>query len=178
MIKPFLEAGKIVSVHGLKGEVRVQPFCDSGEFLKKFRKLYFDKKGEKSVKLISVRPHGNVVIMKLEGTDTVEEANLLRGKMLYLKRDDAKLRDGQYFISELIGSKVYDVDNESIFYGKISDVSYTGANDVWHIKSENGKEYLIPAIPPVIIDTDVENETIKIRPLKGIFDGEVNGDED
>ena len=178
MIKPFLEAGKIVSVHGLKGEVRVQPYCDSGEFLKKFKTLYFDKRGEKAVKLISVRPHGNVVIMKLEGTDTVEAANLLRGKMLYLKREDARLREGQYFISELIGCKVYDADNESISYGVISDVSYTGANDVWHIKNENGKEYLIPAIPPVIIDTDVENETVKIRPLKGIFDGEVNGDED
>lgn len=178
MIKPFLEAGKIVSVHGLKGEVRVQPYCDSGEFLKKFKTLYFDKKGEKEVRIISVRPHGNVVIMKLLGTDTVEEANLLRGKMLYLKREDAKLREGQYFISELIGCKVYDADNEALFYGKISDVSYTGANDVWHIKNEEGKEYLIPAIPPVIIETDVENEKVTIRPLKGIFDGEVNGDED
>ena len=178
MIKAFLEAGKIVSVHGLRGELRVQPFCDSGEFLKKFKTLYFDKKGEKAVRVISVRPHGNVVIMKLEGTDTVEAANALRGKMLYLKREDARLREGQYFISELIGCSVYDADDESILYGKISDVSFTGANDVWHIKNESGREYLIPAIPPVIIDTDVESETVKIRPLKGIFDGEVNGDED
>ena len=178
MIKPFLEAGKIVSVHGLKGEVRVQPWSDSGEFLKAFKTFYFDKKGEKSVRVISLRPHGNVVIVKLEGTDTVEEANALRGKMLYLKREDAKLKEGQYFISELIGCSVYDADDESIFYGRISDVSFTGANDVWHIKSENGKEYLIPAIPPVVIETDVYSEKVKIRPLKGIFDGEVNGDED
>ena len=178
MIKPFLEAGEIVSVHGLKGEVRVQPWSDSGEFLKSFKTFYFDKKGEKSVKVISLRPHGNVVIVKLEGTDTVEEANALRGKMLYLKREDAKLKEGQYFISELIGCSVFDADDESVFYGRISDVSFTGANDVWHIKSESGKEYLIPAIPPVVIETDVFAEKVRIRPLKGIFDGEVNGDED
>lgn len=178
MIKPFLEAGKIVSVHGLKGEVRVQPWSDSGEFLKGFKTFYFDKKGEKSVKVVSLRLHGNVVIVKLEGTDTVEDANGLRGKMLYLKREDAKLKEGQFFISELIGCTVFDADDESVVYGKISDVSQTGANDVWHIKNAAGKEYLIPAIPSVITETDVENETVKIRPLKGIFDGEVNGDED
>lgn len=178
MIKSFLEAGKIVSVHGLKGEVRVQPWCDNGDFLKSFKTLYYDKEGKKSVKVNSVRPHGNIVIIKLDGVNTVEEAQGLKGKMLYLKRTDAKLKDGQYFISELIGCDVFDVDDESVVYGKISDVSYTGANDVWHIKSASGKEYLIPAIASVVIYTNVEAGIVKIRPLKGIFDTEVNGDED
>lgn len=178
MIKEYLEIGKIVSVHGLKGEVRVQPWCDSGDFMKKFKTLYFDKNGKNSISVVACRPHGNVVILKLDGVDTPEQAQLLRGKMLYMKRADAKLAKTQYFIAELIGCTVYDADDERRIYGKISDVSKTGANDVWHIQDENGKEYLIPAIPIVVVETDVENEKVKIRPLKGIFDAEVNGDED
>ena len=178
MIKDYLEIGKIVGVHGLKGEVRVQPWCDSGEFMKKFKTLQFDKKGEKSVSVISCRPHGNVVILKLENSNTPEEAQSLRNKMLYMKRADAKLSKGQYFISELIDCTVVDYDNESLVYGRLSDVSQTGANDVWHIEDGNGKEYLIPAIPIVVKDTDVEKGIIRITPLKGIFDTEVNGDED
>lgn len=176
MIKPYLEIGKIVSVHGLKGEVRVQPWCDSGEFMNKFKTLYFDKNGEKSIKVLSCRPHGNIVILKLEGIDTPEKAQSMRGKILFMNRADARLKKGQYFIADLIGCKVYDADDEAKQYGIIADVSQTGANDVWHIKDENKKEYLIPAIPSVVIDTDVENGIVKIRPLRGIFDEEVNGD--
>lgn len=176
MIKPFLEIGKIVSTHGIKGEVRVQPWCDSGEFMKKFKTLYFDKKGEKSINITSCRPHGNVVIMKIEGIDTPEKAQSVRNKILFMDRRDAKLENGQYFIQDLFDCKVIDADNEEKVYGIITDVSQTGANDVWHITDENKKEYLIPAIPSVAIETDVENGIVKIRPLRGIFDEEVNGD--
>ena len=79
---------------------------------------------------------------------------------------------GKYFIAELIDCKVIDADNEEKAYGVLSDVSETGANDVWHIRAEDGKEYLIPAIPTVVISTDVEEGIIKIRPLKGIFEND------
>ena len=170
MIKEYLEIGKITSTHGIKGEVRVQPWCDSPEFMKKFKTLYFDKKGEKSVS-VSCRPNGNMVIMKMQGVDTVEEASKYREKILYMKRSDAKLPEGTWFIQELIDCKVVDADDENISYGILSDVSETGANDVWHITKED-KEYLIPAIPSVVISTDVVEGIIKIRPLKGIFDNE------
>lgn len=171
MIKDYLETGKITSTHGIKGEVRVEPWCDSPEFLKKFKVLYFDSKGEKSVK-IAIRPHGHMAIAKIEGIDTVEEASKLRNKVLYMKRSDARLPKGKYFIAELIDCKVIDADNEEKVYGILSDVSETGANDVWHIKGEDSKEYLIPAIPSVVISTDVEAGIIKIRPLRGIFEDE------
>ena len=103
--------------------------------------------------------------------DDSEYAAKLRDKILYMKRADAKLPDGQYFIQELIGCSVYDADDEGLCYGVLSDVSQTGANDVWHIEKD-GKEYLIPAIPPVVISTDVAEGIIKIRPLRGIFDDE------
>ena len=170
MIKEYLEIGKITGTHGIKGEMRVQPWCDTPDFMKKFKTLYLDKKGEKPLK-VSCRPNGHMVIMKAQGIDTIEEASKYREKVLYMKRSEVKLPEGSYFIQELIDCKVIDADDESITYGTLTDVSETGANDVWHITNEKG-EYLIPAIPPVVIDTDVVAGVIRIRPLKGIFDDE------
>ena len=172
MIKEFLAVGQIVGTHGVRGEMRINPWADSPEFLKQFKTLYYDAEGKSSVKVISSLPHGNIVLMKLEGIDTVEAASAMRNKRLYMCRSDAKLADGVYFIEELIGCGVFDADDESKQYGKISDVSETGANDVWHITSDDGKEYLIPAIPSVVIDTDVKKNRVLIRPMKGIFDDE------
>ncbi len=170
MIKEYLEIGKITGTHGIKGEMRVQPWCDTPDFMKKFKTLYLDKKGEKPLK-ISCRPNGHMVIMKAQGIDTIEEASKYREKVLYMKRSEARLPEGSFFIQELFDCKVIDADDESIIYGTLTDVSETGANDVWHITNEKG-EFLIPAIPPVVIDTDVVAGVIKIRPLKGIFDDE------
>ncbi|MCI6770364.1 MAG: PRC-barrel domain-containing protein, partial [Oscillospiraceae bacterium] len=91
---------------------------------------------------------------------------------LFMNRDDAGLKKGQYYIQDLLDCTVVDADNEDKVYGVLSDVSQTGANDVWHITDKDKNEYLIPAIPPVVIDTDVVSGVIKIRPLKGIFDDE------
>ena len=171
MIKEFLEVGQIVGTHGVRGEMRLNPWADSPEFLKQFKTLYFDNKGEKSVRVLAARPHGNVVILKLDGVETVEAASAMRNKVMFIRRADANLSDGSYFIEELIGCTVIDADNESICYGTLTDVSETGANDVWYIEKD-GKEYLIPAIPSVVINVDVKENTVVIRPLKGIFDDE------
>ena len=170
MIKQFLEIGEITGTHGVRGEVRVNPWCDSPDFIKKFKTLYFDSEGRENIK-ISSRPHGNIALIKIEGIDTVEEARKLRGKILWMKRSDAHLPEGRYFIAELIGCRVYDADDPSKCYGELTDVSETGANDVWHI-TKDGREYLIPSIPDVVIETDVASDRIIIRPLKGIFDDE------
>ena len=171
MIKEYLEVGQIVGTHGIRGEVRLNPWADSPEFLKQFKTLYYDKKGEKSVKVLAARPHGNIVILKLDGIETVDDASKLRNRVLYIRRADAKIAEGSYFIEELIGCDVVDADDENISYGTLTDVSETGANDVWHIEKD-GKEYLIPAIPDVVINADVANNRVVIRPLKGIFDDE------
>ncbi len=171
MKKDFLEVGEIVGTHGVRGEMRVNPWCDTPSFLKKFKNLYLDEKGEKSLDIKSARDHGNVALIVADGIDTVEKAQAMRGKVLYIKRDDAKLQKGHYFIAELIDCTVYDADDETKVYGIITDVSETGANDVWYI-TKDGKEYLIPAIKDVVISVDVEEGIVKIRPLKGIFDDE------
>lgn len=169
MIKEYLELGQIVGTHGIRGELRVNPWCDSPEFAKKFKTLYFDKLGKLSVRVCSCRPHGNVILLSLEGIDTFEKAEAMKNRMLYLKRSDAKLPEGTWFIEELLGCSVFDADDPAVLYGELTDISSTGANDVWYITKDK-KEYLIPAIKDVVIKTDVENNAVYIRPLKGIFD--------
>jgi 16S rRNA processing protein RimM len=169
MQKDFLEIGKIINVHALKGEVKVMPWCDSADFLCEFDILYMGKE-KKPIEIQNARVFKNMVIMKFSGIDTVEDASLLKNAVLYMNREDVELEEGTYFIQDLIGLSVYDADT-NMCYGKIKDVIQTGANDVYTI-SDGSKEYLIPAIPDVVIETDVENETMKIRPLRGLFDDE------
>ncbi len=172
MIKEYLEIGRIVGTHGVKGELRVQPWCDSPEYFRNFKTLYRDNKGVQAVKVLKSRTHGGIVLLSLEGVSSIEDAAPLRGKVLFMRRADAPLPDGHYFISELTDCTVVDADDEGKEYGVLTDVSQTGANDVWHIEDKLGREYLLPAIPDVVINVDIVSGIIKIRPLKGIFDDE------
>ena len=111
-----------------------------------------------------------MAILKFKGINDIDSANLLRDSILYMNRDDVELDEDSHFIQDLIGVSVYDIDN-GMFYGKIEEVLQTGANDVYSLKREN-KTFLIPAIADVIIETDIDNDIMKIRPLKGLFDDE------
>lgn len=166
-MKQFLEIGKIVAVQGLKGEVRVEAWCDTPDFICEFERLYFNK-GKTPVDIVRARPHKNIVLMKIEGVDTPEAAQELRGKILYMDRNDVELDDGAYFVQDLIGLEVIDAD-DGTFYGKLSDVTFTGANDVYHIKGDDG-EYLIPAIPDVVEKTDIEGGKMLIHKMDGLFE--------
>lgn len=169
-MKQYLETGKIVGTHGVKGMVRVQPWCDSPDFLKQFKKIYTDANGVNMLTVTSSNPHGNVVLMALKGIDSIEKAETLRNKVIYIDRKDAKLPEGRYFIDDLVDCTVYDADSNKVL-GTLTEVSSTGANDVWHIKSDD-KEYLVPAIDEVIVSVNIEEGALVIRPLKGIFDDE------
>ena len=165
-MKQFLETGKIVAIQGLKGEVRVEPWCDSPDFLNNFDTLYFDG-GKTPVNILSGRVQKNIYIMKIKGIDTPEAAQELRGKVLYMDRNDIELEDGCYFVQDLIGLEAYGEDGT--FYGTVSRVTATGANDVYHLKNGD-KEYLIPAIPDVVLKTDIENGKMLIFPMQGLFE--------
>ncbi len=170
MKKTFLECGKVVTTHGIKGELKVMPWCDEPEFLEGFKTLYLDG-GRESIQVESCRAQNNMALIKFVGLDSIESAIALRGKVLYINRQDTAMDEGDCFIQDLIGIHVVDVDT-GIEYGTISDVSQTGANDVYHILFADGKERLIPAIKDVIISVDLDGELMKIRPLKGLFDDE------
>ncbi|MCD8327985.1 MAG: ribosome maturation factor RimM [Ruminococcus sp.] len=167
-MEKFLEIGKIVSVHGLAGDVKVEAWCDSPEVLCSFKTLYFSK-GEIKVKVKKSRVQKNMAILKLEGFDSVEQAQTLRNKILYADRDSMNLPRDTYFIADLIGMEVLDSETGES-YGKITDATQTGANDVYHIKSDEGKMYYVPAIADVVKTTDIENSIMKITPLRGLFD--------
>lgn len=171
MVKRYLQVGRIVSTHGVRGEMRVQPWCDSPDYLCRFSTLYFDGDGREGRAVRTCRPHGNITLLTLEGVDSVEAANALRGRILYMDRTEAGLGEDEWFIEDLLGCQVIDAENGTV-YGKLKEVSQTGANDVWHIQAPNGREYLLPAIPDVIREVMPEEEKITITPLKGIFDDE------
>lgn len=170
MKKEFLEIGKIVNVHGLKGDVKVMPWCDDPEFLCEFESLYFGKTHE-SRDITAARVFKNTVILHVDGCDSIEQAERLRGTVLYIHRDEVELEEGVYFVQDLIGLNVVNADDETLVYGVLKDVQQTGANDVYEIRNEEmNKTYWIPAIPDVIIETDVDGGIMKIRPLEGLLD--------
>ena len=171
MQKQYLEAGKIVGTQGVRGEVRIDPWCDSADFLRKFRLFYLDDEGKTSVKVLSSRVRKEQLVAALDGVDSVEKADVCRGRVIYLRRTDIPVPEGKYFIADLIGLNVYDADS-FVYYGTLTEVLRTGANDVYQITSLDKKTYLVPAVAPMICGIDFEKEKMFIRPIKGIFDNE------
>lgn len=167
MKNEFLEIGKIVAIHALHGEMRVQPWCDSPDFFVSFDRFYLSGS---PIEVEAARPHKNIILLKLAGIDTPEAAQKLVGQVLSIRRDQVKLPDHTYFVADLIGLSVIDADNPSVAYGTLCEVSETGANDVYHIRFPDGKVQLVPAIPQVVISTDLEAGVMAIRPLEGLFD--------
>lgn len=168
MKKEYLECGKIVSTHGVYGELKVQPWTDSPQQFTELLSLYFDR-GVRKVSVQRARMQKNMILLKIEGVDTIEDAVKFRDQVLYAHRDDIALEEGEVFVQDLIGCTVRDVDTGAD-YGKIYDVRATGANDVYYLRDAAGVERLVPAIDDVVIQKDVENELVLIRPLEGLFD--------
>ncbi|MDR0918467.1 MAG: ribosome maturation factor RimM [Oscillospiraceae bacterium] len=164
-MKEYLEIGQIVATHGLKGEVKLNPWCDSPNMLLDFDTLYFENGSP--VDIVNARVQKSQVILQLSGYETVEDAEVLRNIILYSKREDFDLPKDTYFLVDLMGLEVFDVDS-GVKYGVITDILQTGANDVYVVKGD--RELLIPAIADVVIETNITENYIKIRPLKGLFD--------
>ncbi|AKA69930.1 ribosome maturation factor RimM [Clostridium scatologenes] len=159
-MKQFVTVGQIINTHGIKGELKVYPLTDDLRRFRKLQKVYVEGV-EKSV--VWCKLQTDKVILKIEGIDSVEEAMKYKEKYLDVSREDAvKLPEGSYFIADIIGCSV--VGENGVEYGKIADVIKTGSNDVYWIKE--GKELLIPALKDIIIDMDIENKKIIIKPVE------------
>ena len=160
MKKRFLEAGQIVSTHGIAGEVKILPWCDGPEFLKEFDTFYIDGT---AYPVEQARIHKNMLLCKLSGVDDMNAAQVMKNKVVCIDRDDARIPEGRVFISDLIGLPVY-ADGQEI--GVLKDV-YTGpANDVYIVKGE--KDYMIPAVSEFLEDVNVDEGYIRVRLIEGM----------
>ena len=165
----YIEIGQIVNTNGLKGVVKVNPFTDD---ISKFEDLkYVDiqlKNELKKVKIEQVRYNKNQVLLKLEGIDSIEEAEKYRNFYLKTEKESQEdLGEDTYYIVDLIGLDVYSDKNE--YLGKIEDVFPTGSNDVYVVKDNLGKQILIPAIADVVKEVDLKNKKMTINLIPGLI---------
>lgn len=168
MKKRFLEAGKLVRTHGVRGELVLEPWADSPEFLRQVKEFYWDADGRKPAGLLSSRVHKGRLLVTLEGVDAVEKGDALRARVLWLDREDVTLEEGRYFLDDLIGLTAVD-GNTGAVYGRLEEVLNTPANDVYRIVNGE-KEYLFPAVPHMVKKIDLEGGQIQLLPIPGIFD--------
>ena len=166
--KKYLECGKIVNTHGVKGAVKIESWCDSPEILADLHCVYF-KKGDSYEKreVLSSSVMKRHVLATLEGINDVDVAMTLKETVVYAERYDIPLEEGDYFIIDLVGLPVIDADNGTE-YGTISDVFNAGASDIYTVKTANG-DRMIPAVPEFVINIDLE-KGIFVRPIEGMFD--------
>ncbi len=157
----YIEAGKIVNTHGVRGEVKIQVWLDSPEFMKRFKTLYIDGM---PFKVQSARPHKDMLITALEGVADVNAAMCFKNKTVFIDRKDAKLPRGSFFLQDIIGAAVIDENGNEI--GKLTEIMETPASAVYVVKGET--EHLIPAVPEFILKTDADKGIVKVRLIEGM----------
>lgn len=160
-MKKYLEAGRIVNTHGVRGEVKIQPWADSAEFLLGFQTLYID---EKPYRLLSGREHKGMLIVQFAGLEDVGGAMLLKNKTVFIDRKEAKLPRGSFFIQDIIGASVLDEEGKEL--GKLFEVLDLPASKVYVVRGE--REILIPVVPDFVLKTDVEAGEIIVRLIDGM----------
>jgi len=158
----FLQAGKIVNTHGVRGEVKIQPWADSPDFLAGFENLFIDGA---PVRLLSSRVHKGCLIAALEGVEGIEDAIGLKNKIVYIDREGVTLEEGRHFVADLIGLKAVDAQSDSEL-GTVADVLSLPSNNVYVIKGP--REILVPAVPDFVKEIDISSGIIRIKLIEGM----------
>lgn len=169
-MEDLLQVGAITQTHGIRGEVKVFPTTDDVKRFKKLKEVILDTGKEKmTLEIEGVKFFKQFVILKFKGFDNINDIERYKGKNLYVTRENAvKLKRDEYFIADLIGLEVYDEDDQHL--GILTNVIETGANDVYGVKFEDGREVLFPAIKQCILDVDMENRKMKVHIMEGLLD--------
>lgn len=163
----LIEIGQVAKPQGLKGFIKINPFTDDMQKFENYKRVFIKNI---EYKIEDLRYNKNQVIIKLKGIDTVEEAEKLRNLYLYIDKSDlAELPEDSYYIVDLIGLEVFNEENNELL-GKIEDVFPTGSNDVYVVRSEIGKQILLPAIKDVIKDVNIKDKKMIVKLLKGLED--------
>lgn len=166
----YVEIGKIINTHGVRGHVKVMPFTDYPERFRKMKSVFLQKRNGNVTEyaIEEVKYVKNTVLLKLKGIEDMDAAQLLKDSLLVVERKDAvKLPKDTYYIFDLIDCKVYE---QEAYLGVVTDVLETGSNDVYVVKDENGKELLIPALGWVVLSVDIANKKIQVQLPKGLRD--------
>ena len=168
-MEPYLRVGVISSTHGLKGEVKVFPTTDDPERFRKLKTVFLDTgKDYQLLTITGVRFFKNQVILKFKEFQDINEVERYRGRDLLIKREQAvRLAENENFIVDLIDLEVFDDTEQRL--GILTDVLQTGANDVYVVETEEGKEILLPAIPSCILEVDLENGRMLVHVPEGLL---------
>ena len=170
-MKQYLEAGKIVTTHGVAGELKVYPWADGAQALCGVKQFYFDSEGKNGRKVLSARPHKNMLLLKLEGIATIEEAHKYIERVLWVHRDSVKLEEGAHFVVDLLGLRVVHAETgEDI--GLLKDVTSTGKQDLYHVQLPSGEVRMVPVVPAFVKDICPDKGYVSILPIKGLLSDE------
>lgn len=169
-MEDLLRVGVISSIHGLKGEAKVYPTTDDPTRFQQLEYVYMDTGTELSkLNITGVKFFKNMVIVKFRGYDSVEEIEKLKGKELFVTRDQAvKLGPDENFIADLIGLLVVTDEKERL--GILTDVIKTGANDVYEVETDEGRKILLPAIKECVLAVDLDAGTVTVHVMDGLLD--------
>lgn len=160
--------GQIVNTQGLKGEVRVYPYTDDIYRFDDLEYFYTEKSLNNKYEVERVRYKGNMVIMKIKDIDSIDLAERLKTKNIYIPREESvELEEGEFFVADLIGLDVFTIDGEKI--GVVKDVLQHAINDVY-VVSSGEKEYLIPSVEKFVPTIDLDENKMIIDPIKGMLD--------
>ena len=157
----YIEAGRIVNTHGVSGELKIEVWLDSPQFLRRFPRVFI---GGTERRLLSGKVQKRFLIAKLEGVEDVNAAMALKGKTITVDRNDVRLPKGSFFVQDILGAAV--VDEQGVRIGTLADVWERPAHDVYVVRGET--EHLIPAVPEFILKTDAEAGVITVHMIEGL----------
>ena len=159
-MQQYLEAGKVVTTHGVRGEMKLELWCDGVDFLKKAGRLFPSAQGG-----------------QLEGVNDMDAARALRGQVFYFDRNDATLPAGRWYVADLIGCEVRDADTGKV-YGVVTSVDHPGAQDIYTVKSPSGKEYMFPGVDAFLKERNPPEGYILVTPIPGLLDDDFDSERD
>ena len=172
MKKEYLECGKICSAHGVRGVLKIEPWCDSPSVLVKLKEVYFFK-GDTYVpyEVLGASSAAQFVLLTLNGIDSREGAQALKNTVIYAKREDIPVPKGRVLIADMIGLDVIDADTGRV-YGTLADVTDGVRHQIYTIKTKSGDEVLFPAVKEFLKEIDTERGVF-IHVIPGCFEDEI-----